>query len=70
MTRFFKIISITGQEFLVRPNFRNKIFTIKTKGTTYRTLEMTQSGFDKCLRNTGNDWANFFTNEYYFLTIK
>ena len=70
MTRFFKIIAITGQEFMVRPNFSTKVFTIKTKGKTYKTLQMTQSGFDKCLRHTGNDWANFFTNEYYFLTIK
>ena len=70
MTRFFKIISITGQEFLVRPNFKAKIFTIKKNGTTYKTLSMTESGFNKCLRYTGNDWANFFSNEFYLLTLK
>jgi len=66
MTRFFKIISITGQQFLVRPNYRAKTFTIKTNGSTYRTISLNNEEFKICEYNTGNDWAKFMKSENYY----
>lgn len=66
MTRFFKIISITGQVFLVRPNYRTKVFTIKTNGSTYKTTNLNSAEFEECEYNTGNDWMSFMkTSNYY-----
>lgn len=66
MTQFFKITAITGQEFLVRPNYRAKTFTIKTNGTTYRTTSLNGQEFEECEYYTGNDWASFMKSGNYY----
>lgn len=66
MERFLKNITITGQEFLVRPNYRAKTFTIKTNGTTYRTTLLNAEEFKECEYNTGNDWAAFMKSGNYY----
>lgn len=70
MSKFKTLTSISGRVFEVRENNKARIFTIKSNGTTYKTLQMTKRQFQECCYNTGNDWADFFKNEYYFLSVK
>jgi len=58
--------SITGREFKIASNKRNRTFTIMVDSVRYRTCQMSKDEFNSCLNNTGNDWSNFLkSNEYY-----
>lgn len=70
MSTFTEFKSNTGRVFLIRPNHKNRTFTIKTGGTTYRTIKLDPVEFESCLYNTGNDWYHFFnTPKYYAIKL-
>lgn len=59
MSTFTQLITISGKEINIRPNYRAKTFTIKTNGSTYRTSGMNAREFEEAEYNTGNDWMKF-----------
>jgi hypothetical protein len=69
-SKFKKLITISGRELLVRPNFSKKVFTIKTYVATYRTYKLPAHEFDENLFNTGNDWQNFLGSTQNYFVIK
>ena len=63
--RTFK--SITGREFRIASNKKERTFTIYTDGLKYRTIAMSREEFNS-INNyyTGQDWANFLKTDNYY----
>jgi hypothetical protein len=67
-SKFKKLVTNSGRQIFVRPNFSKKVFTIKTDAAIYRTYKLSGHEFDENLFNTGNDWQNFLKiSQDYFL---
>lgn len=63
MTR--KLTTITGDVITISSNRSKRTFTIKRRGSTYRTFKMSKLEFLECENMTGNDWNQFLrTNQY------
>ena len=69
MRNFIELTAITGRTFYVKPNHKAKTFTIWSNAKCYQTLSFTDNAFKSSLSKTGDDWAKFFQNEYYFLSV-
>lgn len=41
------------------PNYSKRTFTIRTKSSKYRTLQMSKIEFNEALYNTPGDWVNY-----------
>lgn len=67
MSTTFKILmTYSGTEIKVRGNERQRVFTLKKHGSTYKMYPMNKQEFEDTQYWTGNDWNQFFkTNEYY-----
>ena len=61
--------TITGTQINVKANQSKRTFTIRTEGSKYRTIPMSQEEFESCENNTANDWQHFLSNtdEYYLV---
>ncbi len=61
------LITGTGREIKVTPNFSKRTFTLRVDGTKYRTIQFNGKEFEQArLFWTGNDWEQFLkTDEYY-----
>ena len=59
--------SITGREFRIASNKKERTFTIYTDGLKYRTIAMSREEFDSINDYyTGQDWANFLKTDSYY----
>lgn len=59
--------SITGREFRIASNKKERTFTIYTDGLKYRTVAMSREEFDYIATHyTGQDWANFLKKDEYY----
>ena len=47
-----------------------KTFTIRTEGSKYRTIPMSQEEFESCENNTANDWQHFLSNTDDYYVVK
>ena len=59
--------TIGGEEFKISSNKRERVYTIVTKTSKYRTYPMTKTEFLSCSHNTGNDWAFFLRGSDYYI---
>ena len=59
--------SITGREFRIASNKKERTFTIYTDGLKYRTIAMSREEFEYIATYyTGQDWANFLKTDSYY----
>jgi hypothetical protein len=65
MSTFTQLLTISGEEINIRPNYKAKTFTIKSNGSTYRTFSMNAQEFEEAEYNTGNDWMSFLRSGSY-----
>jgi hypothetical protein len=63
------MITVTEKHIRVNANTSLRTFTIRTKGSKYRTIKMSKEEFMSNENNTANDWKEFLrrTNDYYLV---
>ena len=52
------------------PNYLKRTFTIRKKGSKYRTNQMTHEEFSENEMNTSSDWDNFLKTSLYYHQVK
>jgi len=60
----------TANDIKVTSNVKNRTFTIKKNGTTYRTGKFSKPEFEELEYNTQNDWANFLRTQDNYSKVK
>jgi hypothetical protein len=60
----------TANDIKVTSNVKNRTFTIKKNGTTYRTGKFSKPEFKELEYNTQNDWANFLRTQDNYSKVK
>ena len=59
------LTTISKQVIKISSNKSARTYTIKTNGSTYRTVKMSKEEFENNSNNTGNDWKEFLNNGEY-----
>lgn len=65
-----KKVGSTENDIKVTSNVKNRTFTIKKNGTTYRTGKFSKPEFEELEYNTQNDWANFLRTQDNYSKVK
>jgi hypothetical protein len=60
----------TSNDFEVTSNVKNRTFTIKKNGTTYRTGKFSKTEFEEAEYNTEKDWNNFLRTQDFYSIVK
>lgn len=60
----------TENNIKVTSNVKNRTFTIKKNGITYRTGKFSKPEFEELEYNTQNDWANFLRTQDNYSKVK
>jgi len=63
-------MNTTDNNIQVIPNVKNRTFTIKKNGTTYRTIKFSKPEFEELEYNTQKDWANFLNTQEAYSIVK
>jgi len=63
-------MNATANDIKVTSNVKNRTFTIKKNGTTYRTGKFSKPEFEELEYNTQNDWANFLRTQDNYSKVK
>ena len=65
-----KKVGATENDIKVTSNVKNRTFTIKKNGTTYRTGKFSKPEFEELEYNTQNDWSNFLRTQDFYYQVK
>jgi hypothetical protein len=60
----------TSNDIEVTSNVKNRTFTIKKNGTTYRTGKFSKPEFEEAEYNTEKDWNNFLRTQDFYSIVK
>ena len=60
----------TENDIKVTSNVKNRTFTIKKNGITYRTGKFNKAEFEENEYNTQGDWANFLRTQDFYYQVK
>ena len=54
----------------VTPNYSKRTFTIRTRGSKYRTNDFNVDEFEELLYNVEEDWFNFLKTSDFYYSVK